>query len=156
MQSDIHHISNREEIFFIKGRNRHVKRGLKNVHEKRLDGDLKVFCVSNVYYEEGSRQQDSEMDRRLRAISGIPELRKFCYFLSADSRLRDAKNFLWATLPSLITSISMHSKEKESLMQNQRGPLKFDTSAMRGIRDIVRNRFQRRSIHLSADVPWRS
>lgn len=95
MQSDIHHISNRKEILFIEGRNRHVERGLKNVYENSLDGDLKVFCVSNVRYEECSRQQNSEMDRRWRAISGIPELRKFCYFLSADSRLRDAKKIFF-------------------------------------------------------------
>lgn len=156
MQTDIHHLSNRKKLLCIEARNRHVEKGLKSLYENSVDGELKVFCVSNSTYDESAYQQETGMDQRLRSISGIPELRKFCYFLSADSRLRDAKSFLQATLPSLIASISMHSKDEESLLQKPGGPTKFDASRMTEIRDAVRNRFQRRSIYLPADGSLRS
>lgn len=133
-----------------------MEKGLKSLYENSVDGELKVFCVSNSTYEESAYQQETGMDQRLRSVSGIPDLRKFCYFLSADSRLRDAKSFLQVTLPSLIASISMHSKDEESLLQKPGAPIKFDCSGMTEIRDTVSNRFQRRSIYLPADGSLRS
>ena len=124
-----------------------MEKGLKILYENSVDGEPKVFST----YDESACHQETGMDQRLRSISSIPELRKFCYFLSADSRLRDAKNFFQVTLPSFIASISMHSKEEASLLQKPGGPTKFNALGMTEIRDVVRNRFQQRSIYLPAD-----
>ncbi|KAF3397951.1 Nuclear GTPase SLIP-GC [Penicillium rolfsii] len=125
------------ELLCIEARNRHVEKGLKSLYENSVDGELKVFCVSNTTYEKSAYQQETVMDQRLRSVSGIPDLRKFCYFLSADSRLRDAKSFLQVTLPSLIASISMHCKDEESLLQKPGGPIKFDSSGIAETRDAI-------------------
>ena len=133
-----------------------MQKGLKSLYENCLDGEPKIFYVSNSTYDECACRQERGTDQRLRSISGVPELRKFCYLLSADLGLRDAKNFLQTTLPSLIASISMRSKDEATLLQKPGGPTKFGALGMTEIRDAVMNRFQQRSIYLPADSSLRS
>jgi hypothetical protein len=130
-------MSNRKKMLCIEGRNRHVQRRLKETYADSVHGGLRVFCVSNVSYEESSRRPQVGMDGDLRTISGIPEVRKFCYSLSAESRLRDAIHFLRTTIPSLIASISMHAKDDEKLPQKPNKGISPNVSNISRIKDQV-------------------
>jgi hypothetical protein len=75
----------------MKARNDHVTAGLQKLYnDKAPDGHLDVFCVSNTWYTKYSRKGNVELVRG----SGIPDLRKFCYGITADAQLREARHFL--------------------------------------------------------------
>jgi hypothetical protein len=79
------------DLTLIKARNNHVTAGLQKAYnDKAPNGHLDVFCVSNTWYDKYSRKGNTELVRG----SGIPDLRKFCYGITADAQLREARHFL--------------------------------------------------------------
>jgi hypothetical protein len=61
-----------------------------------------VFCVSNTWYDKYSRKGNAELVRG----SGIPDLRKFCYGITADAQLREARHFLGRVF-GLVNSVEL-------------------------------------------------
>jgi len=94
----------------------HVKTGLQNAYAEEFEGTtLNIFCVSNIWYEKYKHSKGtSDVAPRLVTTSGIPELRRFCYSLSTQSRFDEAMHFLRTTLPSILTSIGVHAKPESS------------------------------------------
>ncbi|KAK4106678.1 hypothetical protein N658DRAFT_389285, partial [Parathielavia hyrcaniae] len=70
---------------------------------KATGGRLDVFCVSNRWYDKYSRKGDVELVR----ASGIPALRQFCYSITAEAQLREARHFLQASVFSLVSSVEL-------------------------------------------------
>jgi hypothetical protein len=94
----------RREWLLIEARNNHVKDGLQSAYAAKVpDGQLDVFCVSNKSYEKYSRKGNAGIVQD----SGIPDLRRFCYKLTAEAQLHEARHFLKSSLFSLLNSIDM-------------------------------------------------
>jgi hypothetical protein len=92
------------ELLFIEARNNHVKDGLQAAYSSQAPGNrLDVFCVSNKMYEKYSRKGNSQFVE----ASGIPDLRKFCFQITADAQLREAKHFLQSSVFNLLTSFEV-------------------------------------------------
>jgi len=124
----------RKEILLIESRNLFVKNGLQNAYSQTFKkATLNVFCVSNMWYEKYRQKERSDATLKLVTTSGIPELRKFCYFLCANSRFDEAKHFIRHTLSSIISSIGVHSRP-ESL-----SPAKNSTNNLAKLEDIKRS-----------------
>ena len=86
----------------MNGRNKFVQDGLQQAYAQKVsEGRLQTFCVANRFYwkyvEKGNRAA-------IRA-SGIPALRRHCHTVTAHARYMEAKNFLLASLPSLLNSL---------------------------------------------------
>ena len=91
------------DLTLIKARNDHVTAGLQKAYnDKAPDGHLDVFCVSNTWYTKYSRKGNVELVRG----SGIPDLRKFCYGITADAQLREARHFLGRVF-GLVNSLEL-------------------------------------------------
>lgn len=89
---------------FIEARNRHVKDGLQAAYSSKVPRNrLDVFCVLNKMYEKYSRKGNGEFIE----ASGIPDLRKFCFQITADAQLLEAKRFLKSSLFNLLTSFEV-------------------------------------------------
>lgn len=89
---------------FIEARNNHVKDGLQAAYSSKVPGNrLDVFCISNKMYDKYSRKGNSEFVE----ASGIPDLRKFCFQITADAQHREAKHFLQSSLFNLLTSFEV-------------------------------------------------
>lgn len=58
-------------------------------------------------YEKFSKKEDSDGVRQMVVGSGIPELRQFCQWITAEARLLEAKHFLQSSLSSLLNSIDI-------------------------------------------------
>ena len=106
----------RKRTLLIQARNERVKNGLKTTYNSSKRDDLHVFCVSNILYSKCRFQKsDPTVQNQLEdALSNIPALRKFCYFILANSRLHEAKIFILSALPSYIASICLHFQPLES------------------------------------------
>ncbi|KAK7224376.1 hypothetical protein V2G26_012379 [Clonostachys chloroleuca] len=97
-------LKRRRELLFIEARNRHVKDGLQAAYSSKVPRNrLDVFCVSNKMYEKYSRKGNGEFIE----ASGIPDLRKFCFQITADAQLLEAKRFLKSSLFNLLTSFEV-------------------------------------------------
>lgn len=82
----------------------HVKEGLQQAYSSKVpEGELEVFCVSNTLYEKYARKGNIEMVQG----SGIPELRRFCYAITAHAQLLEAKHFLSSMLSSVLNSAEL-------------------------------------------------
>jgi hypothetical protein len=82
----------------------HVKEGLQRAYSSKVPkGGLEVFCVSNTTYEKYAKKGNVEMVQ----ASGIPELRRFCYTITAHAQLLEAKHFLSSMLSSLLNSAEL-------------------------------------------------
>jgi hypothetical protein len=122
----------RRELHLIKARNAHVTRGLQAAYAaKAPDGRLDVFCVSNKWYAKYSRKDNAEGVR----ASGIPALRRFCYSITADAQLREARHFLVARVFGLVNSVELWVGGRLRLAQAQaqaRGGGRAQVRAFRG------------------------
>ena len=85
-----HH--NRRETLLITARNEHVTARLQGAYASRAGGRLDVFCVSNRWYAKAARKADS----------GVPALRRFCYAVTADAQLREARWVLAGRVVGLV------------------------------------------------------
>lgn len=91
-------------MLLINARNTYVKDGLQRAYSSKVpDGRLEVFCISNKTYGKFVEKGNAEMVQ----ASGIPELRRFCYTMTAHSQLLEAKNFLSSMLSSLLNSAEL-------------------------------------------------
>ncbi|KAF2183055.1 hypothetical protein K469DRAFT_584335 [Zopfia rhizophila CBS 207.26] len=89
------------EFLLIKARNQFVKAGLQSAYAEKVENKtLEVFCVSNKAYEKYAKKGRVEFVE----ASGIPEVRRFCHTITAQSQLDESKNFLLSKLPSLLSS----------------------------------------------------
>lgn len=91
-------------MLLISARNAHVKEGLQRAYSSKVpNGGLEVFCVSNTTYAKYVKKGNVEMVQ----ASGIPELRRFCYTMTAYAQLLEARHFLSSTLSSLLNSAEL-------------------------------------------------
>jgi hypothetical protein len=61
---------------------------------------LPVFCVDNCIYHTCRNMQEA-------LLSGIPELRKFCYSIPAKAQFRSAHHYVATKLSSLISCLEL-------------------------------------------------
>lgn len=88
----------------MKARNDHVTAGLQKAYSSRApNGQLDVFCVSNTWYSKYSDKGNAALVQG----SGIPKLRKFCYEITADAQLREARHFLAGRVFGLVNSVEL-------------------------------------------------
>ena len=88
------------ELLLIDARNDHVKKGVQSAYASKVPGGkLEVFCVSNTIYEKFSRKANNDSVRSMVTGSGIPDLRRFCHSIAAQSNVARIK-----TLPSILTT----------------------------------------------------
>ena len=107
----------RRQFLFVKARNNQVKKGLQDAYATKVPtGKLEVFCVSNITYEKYSRKGNPNLVR----ASGIPALRSFCYSVTAQKQLLQAKNFLNTRLGSFLNSIQIWVDSIEDGLNNGR------------------------------------
>lgn len=91
-------------MLLINARNTHVKDGLQRAYSSKVPhGGLEVFCVSNKTYAKFVEKGNVEMVQ----ASGIPDLRRFCYTMTAHAQLLEAKHFLSSMLSSLLNSAEL-------------------------------------------------
>ena len=86
----------------MKARNDDVIAKLRKAYSKD-NQEIEIFCVANDEYQECSRKG---IELGVNA-SGIPDLRRRCYLISADAAFLEAKNFLRSTLPGLLESVKL-------------------------------------------------
>jgi hypothetical protein len=94
----------RRQFLFVEARNTQVKTGLQSAYATKVpNGKLEVFCVSNNTYEKYSRKGNLDLVK----ASGIPDLRSFCYTVTAQSQLLQTKHFLNTLLGSFLNSMQI-------------------------------------------------
>ena len=111
----------------MKARSDHVKRGLRKAYASKVPNEnLDVFCVSNTMYEKYARKGNA----KLVGASEIPEVRRFCYKITAEARYREARHFLQSSVPSLLHSLGLwvsshadHDKVEDSPGEDLYGTL---------------------------------
>lgn len=69
-----------------------------------MDGDLKVFCVSNKDYW-SYRDGGHLIAQKHSDLSGIAALRRYCQSIPAEAQFRAVVGFLERQVPTLIGSI---------------------------------------------------
>lgn len=94
----------RQQSLLMQARNSHVEKGLQKAYASKVPGgNLDVFCVSNTLYEKYAEKGNGELVR----ASCIPELRQFCYSITAEAHFQEALHFLRSELLNLLTSLQM-------------------------------------------------
>lgn len=68
-------------------------------------GRAQVFCVSNTLYST-YRDDDGEQASAYVALSGIPDLRRYCQSVPADAQMRATESYLGNQVPALLGSIT--------------------------------------------------
>ncbi|KAM0324397.1 hypothetical protein ACHAQA_008179 [Verticillium albo-atrum] len=124
------------QIHLIEGRNTQIVNRLRTQYGARVPGGpLGVHCVSNSYYKE-HRNVSRERALPYINISGIPDLRRHCIGLVADSQLRDAVTYIQHDVPALVAQL-------ELWIQNGAGTLSAEKRrAIRTMLDTVELNFQ--------------
>ncbi|RFU23756.1 hypothetical protein B7463_g12581, partial [Scytalidium lignicola] len=98
-----------QKFLLIEAQNSQIKAGLQSKYAAKVPGGiLEVFCVSNPTYEKYVRKGDLHMVD----ASGIPALRSFCYSITAQKQLLEAKHYLATRLGILLNSIQIAKKFK--------------------------------------------
>lgn len=104
----------RQELLLINARNAHVKEGLQRAYSSKVpNGRLEVFCVSNTTYGKYVKKGNIEMVQ----ASGIPELRRFCYTMTAHAQLLEARHFLSSMLSTLLNSAELFATKPTESQQ---------------------------------------
>ncbi|OBT81787.1 hypothetical protein VE02_09856 [Pseudogymnoascus sp. 03VT05] len=113
------HLKRKQQLLLISARNTHVKEGLQRAYSSKVpNGGLEVFCVSNTTYGKYAIKGNVEMVQ----ASGIPELRRFCYTMTAHAQLLEARHFLSSMLSSLLNSAELlATKPTESQQPTETG-----------------------------------
>ena len=105
-----------EKQLLMAARNEYVMTGLQRSYAAKVPGGkLDIHCIANSDYIKYSRRGDSQSV----IASGIPGLRRCCHSISADAQFMESKNFLLATIPSLVASAQLWV---ESLKAASTGP----------------------------------
>lgn len=109
---------NREKLLLMAARNKYVIAGLQSSYAAKVPGGkLDIHCIANSDYNKYSQRGDSQSV----IASGIPDLRRCCHSIAADAQFMESKNFLLATIPSLVASVQLWI---ESLKVASTGPSK--------------------------------
>ena len=94
----------RQELLLVQARNDHVRESLRKMYSSEVGSkSLDIFCVSNKWYEKYCPKGNAEFVR----ASGIPDLRRFCHSITADSQMGEAKHFLTSRLNALLNSLGL-------------------------------------------------
>ncbi|MCJ1387007.1 hypothetical protein MMC17_010136 [Xylographa soralifera] len=111
----------RYAILFITARNNSIKEDvIKSYSSLARQHELKVFCVSNRYYE-GTNISSINARDIARSISGISELRQFCHTVVAEAQFHAAIHYLDVKCLGLLTQVelwteSISTKDREEVV----------------------------------------
>lgn len=116
-----------------------MKEGLQATYAAKVPGGvLNVFCVTNPTYEKYTRKGDLDMVN----ASGIPALRLFCYSITAQKQLLEAKHFLTTRLGTLLNSLQIWvDSHQESPRKNLLESKKSVDDYLTGFQSMVFARF---------------
>ncbi|KAH6682229.1 hypothetical protein F5X68DRAFT_192586 [Plectosphaerella plurivora] len=84
-------------------RSKHVSQALQKRYASDTGGKLDVFCVGNHAYEKYCERNDAALVR----ASGIPSLRRYCFTVTANDRLVDARSWIQTSVPGLLNSAEL-------------------------------------------------
>jgi hypothetical protein len=85
----------------LTARNKKVADNLKEKYAADFKpGYLPIFCVDNRMYHTCRNMQEA-------ILSGIPELRKFCYSIPAKAQFRAGSHYIGTQIPSLVSSVEL-------------------------------------------------
>lgn len=74
--------------------------------------------------------------------SGVPDLRRFCYKITAQAQLLEAKHFLQSTLSSLLSSVEIYASSSPPVPHvESRGQDESVHAFLIGLRAVVRDIF---------------
>ncbi|CAG9972550.1 unnamed protein product [Clonostachys byssicola] len=92
--------------FLVTTRNEFVTNKLSQKYAHRVDGLLRVFCVSNKLYND---KRNEPKDRALPylKLSGIIDLRKHCISIVAQAQRRVVVQFINDEIPALLSKIQL-------------------------------------------------
>ena len=128
----------RQQFLLVEARNSQVKEGLQRSYAAKEPGRvLEVFCVSNPTYEKYTRKGDLDMVN----ASGIPALRSFCYSITAEKQLLEAKHFLTPRLGTLLNSIQIWVDSRESTTRKLSESKQSFDDYLIGLESKVHHRF---------------
>lgn len=120
-------------------RNSYISKRLKQTYSSMAHGqELKVYCISNKEYSKGRKENDIS---RITA-SQIPNLRKDCFRIIADSRLAEAQIFLTSALPGLLQSIKLHTSPKVNVSQELLDTISSTEQQLLSIQNSTRAEFE--------------
>ncbi|MCJ1431481.1 hypothetical protein MMC27_000834 [Xylographa pallens] len=111
----------RYTTLFITARNNSIKEDVVNSYSSLAkQHELKVFCVSNRYYE-GTDISSVNARDIARSISGIPELRQFCHTVVAEAQFHAAVHYLDVKCLGLLKQLelwteSISTKDREEVV----------------------------------------
>ena len=89
------------QTLLLTARIRIVEDGMKARYATDLEKNkFAVFCVDNRVYHNCCNIEEAN-------LSGIPQLRKFCYEISAKAQFRAAYQYIGTELPTLLSSIRL-------------------------------------------------
>ncbi|KAH9883404.1 hypothetical protein F4778DRAFT_801988 [Xylariomycetidae sp. FL2044] len=92
--------------FIMETRNGEIKAKLLRLYGPVIPGnELRVFCVSNKYWENREKPKDIALPKL--ELSGIIELRKHCISIVAESQLRAARTFIRDGIPALLGDLDL-------------------------------------------------
>lgn len=134
----------RLQRYLITIRNKAVSRGLQQKYVKDpAAGSLQIFCVSNKMYEEKRHGLAAEAKPYLQ-LSGIIELRRHCMGISAESHLRQTKEYINHRIPAFVASLELWAQTKLGNTSEERNQqvLQVVSAAQKYIKK-VREVFQR-------------
>ncbi|MCJ1396677.1 hypothetical protein MMC18_009569 [Xylographa bjoerkii] len=111
----------RHATLFITARNTSIKEDVINSYSSLASHhELKVFCVSNRYYE-GTNISSINARDIARSISGIRELRQFCHTVVAEAQFHAAVHYLDVNCLGLLKQLelwteSISTKNREEVV----------------------------------------
>ena len=80
--------------------------------------ELKVFCVSNRYYE-GTNISSVDARDIARSVSGIPELRQFCHTVVAEAQFHAAINYLDVKCLGLLKQLELWTESTSTKLRKE-------------------------------------
>ncbi|MCJ1245077.1 hypothetical protein MMC30_002278 [Trapelia coarctata] len=99
---------------FVTARNNSIKEDVtRNYSSLANNHELRVFCVSNRYYE-GTVFTSNDAKDIARSMSGIPELRLFCHTVVAEAQLQAAIYYLDVKCLGLLQQLELWTEATET------------------------------------------
>ncbi|CAH0050893.1 unnamed protein product [Clonostachys solani] len=92
--------------FLVTTRNEFVTNKLYQKYNNRVDGILRVFCVSNKHYND-KRNEPKDRSLPYLKLSGIIDLRKHCISIVAQAQRRVVVQFINDMIPALLSKIQL-------------------------------------------------
>ncbi|KAK7225431.1 hypothetical protein V2G26_013434 [Clonostachys chloroleuca] len=92
--------------FLVTTRNEFVTKKLSQKYEHRVDGLLRIFCISNKLYND-KRNEPKDRSFPYLKLSGIIDLRKHCISIVAQAQRRVVVQFINDNIPALLSKIQL-------------------------------------------------